>query len=49
MDNVLIATLDVNIFEKMFTEVPQIFPQWALEITPGKILRGGSLNYLGLN
>lgn len=36
MDNILIATSDVNILEKVFTEVPQIFSQWTLEITPEK-------------
>ena len=36
MDNVLIATSDINILKKVFAEVQQVFPQCSLEITPEK-------------
>ena len=31
----------------MFEEVKKVLPKWGLQITPEKIQRGDSVNYLG--
>lgn len=47
MDDALLADSNDNTVEKMFEEVMKILPCWGLQITPKKIQRGDSINYLG--
>ena len=47
MDGILLADSDINIVERMFDEVKKNLPSWGLQITPEKIQRGDSINYLG--
>ncbi|KAL6045981.1 hypothetical protein STEG23_001675 [Scotinomys teguina] len=47
MDDILLADSNADTLERLFEEVKKILPCWGLQIAPGKIQKGDSINYLG--
>ena len=47
MDDILLSDSNIDTLERMSEEVKIILPKWGLQITPEKIQRGDSVNYLG--
>ena len=46
-DDILLSNSNVDTLERMFEEVKKVLPKWGLQIAPGKIQKGDSVNYLG--
>ena len=47
MDDILLSDSNKDTLERMFEEVNKVLPKWGLQITPEKIQREDSVNYLG--
>ena len=47
MDYILLSRSNIDTLERTFEEVKKVLPKWGLQITPEKIQRGYSVNYLG--
>ena len=47
MDGILLSDSNIDTSERMFEEVKKVQHKWGLQISPEKIQRGDSVNYLG--
>ena len=47
MDDILLSYSNIDTLERQFEEVKIVLPKWGLQISPEKIQRGDSVNYLG--
>ena len=47
MDDILLSNSNIDTLEKNFEEEESVLTAWGLQIAPGKIQIGDSINYLG--